>query len=113
MPGVMTRICRRAHAPLVYQKKKNLHMLGSNNKVSKMKTEWPKLDWRAITIRVSRIQRQIYKRASEGKEVHGLQRVLTELFEAKLLAVRRVTQDNTGKNTASRIVAMSFCEPRS
>lgn len=36
----------------------------------------------------------------EGKEVHELQRVLIELFEAKLLAVRRVIQDNQGKKTA-------------
>lgn len=75
-------------------------MLENNKKVSKMKPEWAKLDWKEITIRVNRIQRQIYKRTLEGKEIHGLQRVLLGLFEAKLLAVRRVTQDNLGKKTA-------------
>jgi RNA-directed DNA polymerase len=75
-------------------------MLEINQKVSKIKSRWSQLNWRDITIRTSRIQRQIYRRALEGKEVHELQRVLRNLFEAKLLAVRRVTQDNTGKKTA-------------
>jgi RNA-directed DNA polymerase len=69
-------------------------MLEIDQQVSKMKPKWSQLNWREITIRVSRIQRQIYKRTLEGKEVHGLQRALLGLFEAKLLAVRRVTQDN-------------------
>lgn len=80
--------------------KLNLHMLGIDNRVSEMKPKWSQLNWREITTRVGRIQRQIYRWTSEGKEVHGLQRVLINLFEAKLLAVRRVTQDNTGKKTA-------------
>jgi RNA-directed DNA polymerase len=75
-------------------------MLGNNQRVSKMNPTWSKLNWREITIRVNRIQMQIHKRTLEGKEVHGLQRVLLGLFEAKLLAVRRVTQDNLGKKTA-------------
>jgi len=75
-------------------------MLEINQEVSKMKPEWAKLNWKEIAIRVNRIQRQIYKRTLEGREIHGLQRVLLGLFEAKLLAVRRVTQDNLGKKTA-------------
>lgn len=75
-------------------------MLENNNEVSKMKPKWSELNWREITIRVGRIQRQIHKRTLEGEEIHGLQRVLLGLFEAKLLAVRRVTQDDIGKKTA-------------
>nr|YP_006072997.1 hypothetical protein [Nitella hyalina]AEH42862.1 hypothetical protein [Nitella hyalina] len=62
-----------------------------------MESRWSQLNWGDITKRVLRIQKQIYERTLEGKEVHELQRVLTGLFEAKLLAVRRVTQDNQGK----------------
>lgn len=75
-------------------------MLEINQQVSKMKAKWSQLNWKDITIRVGRIQRQIYKWTLEGKEVHKLQRVLINLFEAKLLAVRRGCQDNLGKKTA-------------
>lgn len=75
-------------------------MLGINQRISKIKLDWSQLDWKYINKRVLRVQKQIYKRTLEGEEVHGLQRVLTGLLEAKLLAVRRVTQDNQGKKTA-------------
>lgn len=55
-------------------------MLEINQQVSKMKPKWSQLNWREITVRVGRIQRQIYKRTLEGKEVHGLQRVILGLF---------------------------------
>lgn len=75
-------------------------MLGINHEVSKMETNWNSINWSKINQRVSRIQSQIYKRTQEGQKVHELQRVCTSLLEAKLLAVRRVTQDNKGKKTA-------------
>lgn len=78
-------------------------MLENNEKVSKMKPQWNLLDWSSINVRVFRIQKQIYKYSVENRgveEIHRLQRVLTNMFECKLLAVRRVTQDNQGKNTA-------------
>ena len=82
-------------------------MLGNEQpKFSKIKPDWSQLDWKAITTRVSRIQRQIYKRTLAGESVHGPQRALVELFEAKLLAVRRVGQNNSGKKTAGANVGL-------
>ena len=79
-------------------------MLENNNKkVSKINIRWSELDWRHINQRVFRIQKQIYNYSLENRskvDIHRLQNILTNLFECKLLAVRRVTQDNAGKNTA-------------
>lgn len=93
------RISPRAHATSKYPIN-SLNMLEINHEVSKMKTRWAQLNWRDITKRVYRIQKQIYRRTLKGESVHKLQNVLTNLFDAKLLAVRRVTQDNKGKKTA-------------
>ena len=82
----------------------NLNMLeNTKNKGSEMKPQWNLLDWRYINKRVFRIQKQIYRYSAENRsleEIHRLQINLTNMLECKLLAVRRVTQDNQGKNTA-------------
>ena len=64
--------------------------------------EWKTLPWRAIERRVFKLQRRIYQasRRGDGKAVHRLQRLVVRSRSAKLLAVRRVTQDNRGKRTA-------------
>jgi len=48
------------------------------------------------------LQRKIYDhtKLSETKRVRKYQRKLVKTEEARLLAVRRITQDNTGKSTA-------------
>ncbi len=50
-----------------------------------------------------KLQKHFYKAAQRGdkQNVRKLQRLLTKSWSAKCLAVRRVTQDNNGKNTAS------------
>jgi RNA-directed DNA polymerase len=63
---------------------------------------WKNINWRVINRRVFRIQKRIY-RASERGDVgtmRGLQKLLLRSCSAKLLALRRVTQDNQGKKTA-------------
>ena len=64
--------------------------------------EWRQLPWRKLAVSVFKLQRRIYKASQSGdvKRVHRLQRLLLKSRAAKLLAVRRVTQDNQGKNTA-------------
>ena len=49
-----------------------------------------------------KLQRRIFKasHAGEVRRVHRLQKLLLKSRAAKLLAVRRVTQDNQGKQTA-------------
>ena len=64
--------------------------------------EWKQLPWRKLEVAVFKLQKRIYKASQAGdtKRVHRLQRLLLKSQAAKLLAVRRVTQDNQGKNTA-------------
>jgi RNA-directed DNA polymerase len=64
--------------------------------------EWRIINWKQIQKNVYRLQTRIFKakRRGDTKQVHRLQRLLMKSRSAKLLAVRRVTQDNLGKKTA-------------
>src|SRR6516165_823867 len=63
---------------------------------------WNKLPWRKLEQHVYRIQKRIYQARKRGNEraVEKLQKLLLKSEAARLLAVRRVTQDNQGKKTA-------------
>jgi len=63
--------------------------------------EWNQLPWRKLEVAVFKLERRIYKASHAGdiRRVHRLQHLLLKSRAAKLLAVRRVTQDNQGKNT--------------
>ncbi len=65
-------------------------------------TEWSQIDWREVEVRVFKLQKRIYRASQSGDvaKVHKLQRLLLRSWCAKLLAVRRISQDNQGKNTA-------------
>ena len=69
---------------------------------TKRKIVWNAINWKKIQLRVWRIQTKIYDCSLKGNKVQvvKLQKILINLFEAKLLAVRKVTQDNRGKKTA-------------
>lgn len=75
-------------------------------KVSEIKTknkvDWNSINWKKVQLRIWRVQKKIYEYSKQNKklEVIKLQKVLISLLEAKLLAVRKVTQDNRGKKTA-------------
>jgi len=62
---------------------------------------WNAIDWQKANQNVSRLQARIVKATREGRwaKVKVLQRLLTHSFNAKALAVRRVTE-NSGKRTA-------------
>ena len=64
--------------------------------------EWAAIDWKAVEKMVYRLQTRIFKakRRGDTKQVHRLQKLLMKSRSAKLLAVRRVTQDNAGRQTA-------------
>ena len=64
--------------------------------------EWQDLPWKKIEQAVFKLQKRIYQASQRGdtKAVHKLQRLLISSWSARCLAVRRVTQDNRGKNTA-------------
>jgi RNA-directed DNA polymerase len=68
--------------------------------VSREASEWYSLDWRAINRNVRRLQVRIVQatKASRWGKVRALQHLLTHSYSGKVLAVRRVTENN-GKKT--------------
>ena len=73
------------------------------NSNSEMNIEgWRDINWRKAEIYVFRLQKRIYSASRRGdvKRVRKLQRTRMRSWFNKVLAVRRVTQDNQGKKTA-------------
>jgi RNA-directed DNA polymerase len=64
--------------------------------------EWNTTNWRKLERVVFKLQKRIYQASSRGdvKTVRKLQKTLIKSWSAKMLAVRKVTQDNQGKQTA-------------
>ena len=62
---------------------------------------WSGIDWAATETAVKRLQGRIYRAAAAGnrRQVKNLQKLLVRSTSAKRLAVRRVTQQNAGRNT--------------
>lgn len=63
---------------------------------------WTDIKWSEVERYVFRLQKQIYSasKLSDFKVLRKMQDLILRSWQAKLLAVRRVTQDNKGKNTA-------------
>jgi RNA-directed DNA polymerase len=63
---------------------------------------WNQLPWRKLEKHCFHIQKRIYRASQRGntRAVQKLQKLLMKSEAARLLAVRRVTQDNQGKKTA-------------
>jgi len=63
---------------------------------------WKAIPWRKLEQHVYRIQKRIYRASEAGKKrkVQKLQKLLMKSEAARLLAVRKVTQENQGKKTA-------------
>src|SRR6266568_3036045 len=61
-----------------------------------------RLPWNSLEQQVVRMQKQIFQASQGGDKqaVHTLQQRLMESEAARLLAVRRVAEENQGKNTA-------------
>ena len=68
--------------------------------VSHMTDEWHTINWEKAHREVRRLQARIVKATQAGKwnKVKALQRLLTRSYSAKVLAVRRVTE-NAGRKT--------------
>ncbi|MEG4026447.1 reverse transcriptase N-terminal domain-containing protein, partial [Microcoleus sp. S13C4] len=64
--------------------------------------EWRQINWRKLERFVYKLQKRIYRASQRGdvKAVRRLQKTLMKSWSARCLAVRRVTQDNSGKKTA-------------
>jgi RNA-directed DNA polymerase len=63
---------------------------------------WERLPWKKLEVAVYRMQKRIFQASQRGdmKTVRKIQKLLIKSKAARLLAVRRVTQDNQGKKTA-------------
>ena len=62
---------------------------------------WDEISWKVIDKKISLLQQRIFKASRDGNKsnVKYLQSVLVKLPDAKLLAVKIVTTENTGKKT--------------
>jgi RNA-directed DNA polymerase len=72
------------------------------NTVEKPMYKWSEMNWRKLERIVFKLQKRIYQASNRGdvKLVRRLQKLLISSWSGKMLAVRRVTQDNQGKKTA-------------
>ncbi|HEY9865285.1 MAG TPA: reverse transcriptase N-terminal domain-containing protein, partial [Candidatus Obscuribacterales bacterium] len=63
---------------------------------------WNTINWAKVQRKVFKLQKRIYQASLSGQNAASrkLQKLLVKSYYAKLLAVRRVTQDNQGKKTA-------------
>ena len=70
--------------------------------VNQISDAWITVNWPQVQRTVFRLQQRIYRASQRGdnRTVQSLQRLLIKSWSARLLAVRRVTQENKGKKTA-------------
>jgi len=63
---------------------------------------WTMVNWKKIQKNIFKLQKKIYKASADNDycKMRKYQKMLLRSYEAKLLAVRKVTQDNKGKKTA-------------
>ena len=64
--------------------------------------EWNAINWHKVELSVYKLQKRIYQASKNDnvRKLRRLQKTLLNSYHAKLLAVRRVTQDNSAKKTA-------------
>jgi RNA-directed DNA polymerase len=63
--------------------------------------DWGQINWRRVEKAVLRLQRRIFMAKVRGdrQRMESLQRLLASSWSAKLLAVRKVAQENDGRRT--------------
>ncbi|MGK7946913.1 MAG: reverse transcriptase N-terminal domain-containing protein, partial [Microcystaceae cyanobacterium] len=73
-----------------------------SNASLKTTKEWRDVNWRKLERQIFKLQNRIYRASQRGdvKTVRRLQKTLIRSQKAKMIATRRVTQDNQGKRTA-------------
>ncbi|MCP2728954.1 reverse transcriptase domain-containing protein [Limnofasciculus baicalensis] len=79
--------------------------------VAKPMYEWETINWARAERYVFKLQKRIYRASECGdvKAVHKLQRLLTNSWYSKVVAVRKVTQDNQEKNTSGVDCVSCLC----
>jgi retron-type reverse transcriptase len=63
--------------------------------------DWSRINWRQVEQTVRRLQQRIFMAKVQGDQqrMESLQRLLASSWSAKLLAVRKVAQENDGRHT--------------
>ncbi len=76
--------------------------MSKTDSIKRNTVEWNEINWRKVELSVFKLQKRIYQASKNDnvRKLRRLQKTLLNSYHAKLLAVRRVTQDNTGKKTA-------------
>ncbi|EAZ89080.1 group II intron reverse transcriptase/maturase [Crocosphaera chwakensis] len=74
----------------------------SKARITKPTQEWNTINWAKVQRKVFKLQKKIFQAVRSGNKVKAkkLQKLLLKSHYAKLLAVRKVTQDNQGRKTA-------------
>ena len=100
MDGVMPRIRLRTDCNQDDSEQVVMYMSKTDLKINTV--EWNAIDWRKVELSVFKLQKRIYQASKNDntRKLRRLQKTLLNSYHAKLLAVRRVTQDNSGKKTA-------------
>ncbi|MBD2485142.1 group II intron reverse transcriptase/maturase [Planktothrix sp. FACHB-1365] len=70
--------------------------------ITKTTEAWNSINWAKVQRVVFKLQKRIYQASLSGQNAKArkLQRLLVKSYYAKLLAIKKVTQDNQGKKTA-------------
>ena len=75
-------------------------MIGHTNQISS--ESWEFLPWKKFQVNLFRLQKRVYKavRAKDKQKARSLQKLILRSQAARFLAIRQVTQLNSGKKTA-------------
>ena len=75
---------------------------GAKTQGQSLMVAWQDIPWKKIHRHVFRLQKRIYRATQHGRVriARKLQKLLVQSWYARLLAVRRISQDNRGKQTA-------------
>ncbi|WP_048751745.1 reverse transcriptase N-terminal domain-containing protein, partial [Crocosphaera watsonii] len=72
------------------------------HKIKDFSELWKSIPWKKFRKNLFRLQRRLFKaiQAEDKRRARNLQKLILKSFAARLLAVRQVSQLNTGKKTA-------------
>ena len=76
--------------------------MANTDSIKKNTVAWNEINWRKVELSVFKLQKRIYQASKSDniRKLRRLQKTLLNSYNAKLLSVRRVSQDNQGKKTA-------------
>lgn len=101
-PEVMFRICRQRHGNLEDRDASSSKHVMNQTEKYRYKWEWSSIDWKTVEKTVFKLQKRIYQASQKGNHVlvRKLQRLLNASYAARMLSVRKVSQENQGRKTA-------------